>query len=92
MPNKNYIRGKVKEEMIVRTLKNQGYDVAQRSAGSHSLIDVFAIDIKNRVILLIQSKRTLTKPVMWTDPKIKEKLEKEHKDLNGYFDVRFEVR
>lgn len=56
MPNKNYIKGRKKEYKIMKELKEQGFDIAQRTAGSHSPIDVFAIHKKNKVIKFIQSK------------------------------------
>jgi len=54
--NKNYQKGRNKEYKIVRALRAEGFDIVQRSAGSHSPIDVFAINKKKRIIKLIQSK------------------------------------
>ena len=56
MPNKNYRRGRRKEYSIIEKLRKQGFDICQRSSGSHSPIDVFAINKGTREILLIQSK------------------------------------
>jgi len=56
MPNKNYIKGRKKEYKIMKMFKEAGYDIAQRTAGSHSPIDIFAVDRKNKTIIFIQSK------------------------------------
>lgn len=56
MPNKFYRKGVKKEHKIVKNLKADGFDIAQRSAGSHSPIDIFAINKKDKKILFIQSK------------------------------------
>jgi len=40
MVNKNYIRGRNREYMVIKILKKEGY-IAQRSAGSHG-VDVIA--------------------------------------------------
>ena len=53
----NYRRGYDIERKIVNQLKKEGY-VAVRTAGSHSLFDVIAINEDE--ILLIQAKRTKT--------------------------------
>jgi len=44
MPNKNYVNGRNKEYKVCKQLKEIGFDIAQRSAGSHSPIDIFAIN------------------------------------------------
>lgn len=81
MPNKNYIKGRNKEYRICKTLKEQGFDIAQRTAGSHSPIDVIGIDKQNKVILLIQSK-----------PEGYNKKEyPEEEWLNGKFEVMFKI-
>ena len=82
MPNKNYIKGRRKEYAIVNKLKDEKYDIAQRSAGSHSPIDVFAISKTQKKIRFIQSK-----PNGYNSKKIEEDL----KWLNGHFTVEFEV-
>ena len=56
MPNRNYEKGRRKEYKIVRNLEKQGYDIVQRTAGSHSPFDIIAIDTQKGVILLVQSK------------------------------------
>lgn len=56
MPNKNYVNGRHKEYKIVNELKRQGYEIAQRTAGSHSPIDIFAVNRQLNKIKFIQSK------------------------------------
>ena len=85
-------KGTRKEEMIVSELKKEGYDIAQRSAGSNSPIDIFAISIKNKTIKLIQSKRVMNQSMSFVNEKLKKELEEEYKYLNGLFNVVFEVR
>jgi len=75
----------------VSKLKNDRFDVVQRTAGSHSPIDIIAINTRDKSIKLVQAKRTLNKPMDYIDPKLKEKIEKEFEKLNGFFWVDFEV-
>ena len=56
MPNKNYLNGIRKERKIVNDLKKEGWDIVQRSAGSRSPIDVWAINKDLKLIRLIQAK------------------------------------
>ena len=56
MPNKNYLKGRRKEYKIVQKLRDEGFDIVQRTAGSHSPIDIIAIAKDIRVIKFIQSK------------------------------------
>jgi len=56
MPNKNYVNGRNKEYKVCKQLKENGFDIAQRSAGSHSPIDIFAINRLTRVVKFIQCK------------------------------------
>ena len=56
MPNNNYINGRKKEYRIVKQLKKEGFDIAQRSAGSHSPVDIFAINKKTKEICFVQAK------------------------------------
>jgi Holliday junction resolvase len=56
MPNKNYQKGRRKEYKICKELKQQGWDIVQRTAGSHSPIDIIAINKLQKKILFIQSK------------------------------------
>lgn len=88
----SYKKGRRKEYKIVKEMEKQGYDIVQRTAGSHSDVDIFAIDKEKKIIKLIQSKRKLAKTMDYIDPNVKKKLEKENKDLNGKFKVEFEAR
>ena len=84
--NKNYVKGRRKEYKITKKYKDMGYEIAQRSAGSHSPVDVFAIDRDTRTIRLIQAK-----PDSMSD-NAKKKIIEENKWLNGLFRVVFEVQ
>ena len=84
--NKNYVKGRRKEYKITKKYKDMGYEIAQRSAGSHSPVDVFAIDRDTRTIKLIQAK-----PDSMSD-NAKKKIIEENKWLNGLFRVIFEVQ
>jgi len=85
MPNKNYVKGRRKEYAIIKNLKQSGCRIAHRTAGSHSPIDVFGIDIDSHTIKLIQAK-----PDSMSEKK-KRELEEEFSDLNGLFTVSFRV-
>ena len=89
--NPNYRKGRRKESSICDKLKKEGFKIAQRSTGSHSPIDVFAIDRENRIIKFIQSKRVLGETMDFIDEKQKKKIEKEFSWLNGLFSVEFVV-
>lgn len=52
----NYSRGASYERMCVKALLDKGYLVANRSAGSHGLFDVFAVARDH--VLFIQVKST----------------------------------
>lgn len=85
MPNTNYVKGRRKEYSIVKEYRLLGYDLVQRTAGSHSAIDVIAIDKENKVITLIQSKPdTMNKGEI-------DKIISLNKGLNGEFKVSFIV-
>ena len=85
MPNRNYIKGRRKEYKICSSLRGLGYDIVQRTAGSHSPIDVIAIRKSDKQILLIQSK-----PDNFPQSNV-NKLNKEGKWLNGLFNCVFKV-
>ncbi len=85
MPNKNYVKGRRKEYGVCDKLKEEGFDIAQRSSGSHSPIDVFGIDIKNKVIRLIQVKAGLL------SSSEQQKIYEDNKDLKGMFEVEFDI-
>ena len=82
MPNKHYIKGYKKEQRIVNNLKKLGFDIAQRTAGSHSPIDIIAVHRKTKKICLIQAK-----PRGYSDKKIMEDM----KWLCDEFQVEFWV-
>jgi Holliday junction resolvase len=84
MPNKNYIKGRRKEYKVVNEAKAKGC-LAFRSAGSHSPIDVAIISPIEGRIWLVQCKSDNM------PESEKKRLERTHKDLNGTFDVTFEV-
>lgn len=91
MGNKNYQKGRRKEYGITEKLKKQGFEIVQRSRGSHSPIDIFGINKEKRIIKFIQSKRKLSKSMSFIDEKQKEKIEKEFNWLNGKFEIEFEA-
>ena len=86
-----YKKGARKEYHLCESLRKKGYDIVFRSAGSHSSIDIVAIDTISRVILLIQSKRTLDKNMNYIDPKIRERLLNDNSHIAGVYDVIFDV-
>jgi hypothetical protein len=82
--NPKYRKGVRKELKIAKEMReNEGYNIAQRSAGSHSPVDVWCVRRSDRVITLVQSK-----PEGFNSKKIEEEMSW----LNGTFEVRFEVR
>ena len=92
MNKKIYQRGARKEYKLIYDLRKEGFDIAQRTAGSHSPIDILAIKIKDKWIKLIQSKRTLSENMGFTDEELKKKIEAENSELNGTYRVEFEVK
>lgn len=88
MPS-NQKLGTRKEYKICEDYRKKGYDLVQRSAGSHSEVDIFAIRVKDRKIKLIQSKRTISESMDYINPKLKKKLEEKNKHFNGIFEVEF---
>ena len=86
MVNKNYTRGRRKEYSVCDKLKSEGYNIVQRSAGSHSPIDIFVIDIENKIIKLIQVKAG-----KFSDKEIL-KIKEDNINLNGKFEVEFIVK
>jgi len=87
-----YRKGARKEYAIISQLRKQGWDIVQRSAGSHSPIDIFAIKKREKKILFIQSKRTLSEKMSYINPELILKILNEEKDLPGIYEVFFEVR
>ena len=86
MGNKNYIKGRRKEYQICNKLREEGFDVVQRSAGSHSPVDIIAIRKADKKIKLVQSK-----PNTMLDNAIKKILE-DNDWMNGKFNVEFIVK
>ena len=58
-----YRKGRRKEWNIMHRLR-QNYDIVVRSAGSHSPIDLIAIDMTKKTIKFVQSK-----PDSWSEAK-----------------------
>ena len=85
MPNPNYQKGRRKEYSICDKLRKEGFEIVQRTAGSHSPIDVIAIHREKKLIKLIQAK-----PDNYPEKKTQELL-KEHGWLSNNFKVEFEV-
>jgi Holliday junction resolvase len=86
MPNSNYIKGRKKEYAIIKELRTVGFDIVQRTAGSHSPIDIIAIDKINKKILFTQSK-----PDNFSKSE-SDKIKKELNYLNGLFKCEFIIR
>lgn len=85
MANKSYNKGRRKEYKIVHEYEDLGCRISQRTAGSHSPIDVLAVDEENNKIFFIQSK-----PDNFSRKKEKE-LKEKNKGLNGTFEAEFLV-
>ena len=82
---KRYGKGRNYEYKAIKFLKELGFDICQRTAGSHSPIDVLAIDTKKKIIRFVQVKGdNISK-------KDEEKIMLENSKLNGDFKVEFEV-
>ena len=82
MPNPNYVKGRKREYKICKELREKGYEIVQRSAGSHSPIDIFAINKELKIIKFIQAK---------PEGYDAKKIEQEYAWLNGAYRVVFEV-
>lgn len=85
MPNKNYLKGRRKEYKICDLYKNKGFDIVQRTAGSHSPFDIIAVDKKKKMISLIQCKPDNL------SAKQTNKIIDENKELNGIYKTSFIV-
>jgi hypothetical protein len=86
MPNRNYVKVRVKEYLICNLLKEKfGFDIAQRTAGSHSPFDIIAVSFANKEIRLIQCK-----PESMSENQ-KEKIKEKNIGLSGLFHVSFDV-
>ena len=86
-----YAKGRRKEYKIRSDLLNEGWDIVQRTAGSHGEFDIVAVHKATKKIKFLQSKRTLKEVIDFTDTRLKDKIELEMAWLNGKFDVEFEV-
>ena len=82
MPNSNYIRGRKKEYRVMSDERKLG-NLVLRSAGSHSPIDVVSINVKARVIKLIQCKPDNISELD------KNRLELQMRELNNAFRCEF---
>ncbi len=59
MASQIYKKGRRKEYKIIENLRKEcKYDILQRTAGSHSPIDIIALDADRKQIRLIQAKPT----------------------------------
>jgi Holliday junction resolvase len=85
MPNKNYVNGRAKEYRTMKRLRDEGYDIVVRTAGSHGAFDVVGIRSNTLEIKLIQCK-----PKSMSES-AKAKIITEHYWLNNEFSVSFEV-
>ncbi|MGH2638402.1 MAG: hypothetical protein ACRDF4_03870 [Rhabdochlamydiaceae bacterium] len=52
----NYTRGRSYEYRVIAKLRKQGFTIVQRSAGSHSVVDIWAVDTAKKIIKLVQCK------------------------------------
>lgn len=80
----NYQRGANKERRIVNKFRKEG-QIALRSAGSHSEIDIVAIDFNSRIIRLIQSK------LGYLPPGERKRILESGQKFNGDYKVLFEL-
>ncbi len=85
MKNTNYRKGRYYEYFVCNKLREQGYFIVQRTAGSRSPFDIIAIDKKNKIIKLIQCKsgKKITKHT--------SEAEKVNKELSGTYTVEYEL-
>jgi len=81
---KIYEKGRNREYKKKYELEKEGFDIVQRTAGSHSPFDLIAIKLLTREIKLIQ-----VKPENYKETK---KLNEKWKDLNNIFRCSYEVR
>lgn len=67
MPNRNYERGRRLEYEVTQTLLEEGFDFAQRMAGSHSPFDVVGLNYKTKQIVFVQCKTKVGEKVGYED-------------------------
>lgn len=82
-----YEQGRNKEYSVMKKLRRDGY-YAIRSAGSHGLFDVIAIDHEKKEILLIQVKAS---NMLLKDGSPNKEL-KEIIETLGIFDGKYDVK
>lgn len=75
-----YKRGRDYEYKVMAKLRAIGYDIVIRAAGSHTPIDIIAINSTNKIMKLVQCKKGMNE-------KQKEKILKEISFLNGNYNV-----
>lgn len=80
-------KGSDKERRILNKFKELGW-IGARSAGSHSIVDIWVINPKTKEIKLIQSKLRGRKNLC---NKERNSIIKEGEILNGIYEVRFEL-
>lgn len=81
----NYQKGRSKEYRIMEKFRLAGCDIVLRSAGSHSPVDIIAINSTIKKIYFIQSKsKSISK-------NFKNKLLANYGWLNGMFEIYFGV-
>jgi Holliday junction resolvase len=85
MPRTNYQKGRDREYYVSKKLKEEGYDILIRSAGSHKFADLIAIKKDLKVILFVQ-----VKPKKFSE-KAKERLLDENEWVNDDFIGKFVV-
>ena len=78
-------------EKIYKKGRRKEYKIVQRTAGSHSPVDIIAINKLTKTIKLIQSKRTMNQNMNYINPNLKTNIETGLRWLNNIFRVEFEV-
>lgn len=96
MTIKTYRKGANAERKTVRELKAQGFNIAARTAGSKSPIDIFAINRRRGIILFIQRKKT-KQTTLTKKGKIRKNAQRILNTLDyindfKFWDVKFELR
>lgn len=84
--NMNYRRGRGKEYREMKKLRDEGYDIVLRTAGSHGAFDIIAIKLIEQEVKFVQCK-----PSSMSE-NAKMKLVRKWYLLNGKFEAKFEVR
>lgn len=84
--NENYKRGRRREYYVMEKLRREGnWEIIQRSKGSHSPIDIIAINKRDKIIRFIQVKAGL----LLNSESVK--IYEENDWLNGNFEVEFDI-